>query len=197
MSIRETAHTLMNHPACETPGSQFRAGSGFKPRLDRLEQTCVRLGYPAVMLTKRFFSSFFSTCLRRSDCRTPWGHRRRVAPEHCSSRSIYSIRWRCEYCRALVKWLKHANETVDKEWLACQEISNHQTVILNTPPGDAQNIKYIRIGQMNTFFFSWNVFFWSLNFVIWLSLRNSQGYDVHRNEIKPRTLASYKKKTYR
>ena len=36
-SIRGTAHTLMNHSACETPGWQFIAGSGFKPRLDSLE----------------------------------------------------------------------------------------------------------------------------------------------------------------
>ena len=38
MSIQETAHTLMNHPAtCETPGWQLIAGSRFKPRRDSLE----------------------------------------------------------------------------------------------------------------------------------------------------------------
>ena len=31
------AHTLMNHPASETPGRQFIAGPRFEPRLDSLE----------------------------------------------------------------------------------------------------------------------------------------------------------------
>ena len=33
-SIQGAAHTSTNHPACETPGWQFIAGSGFKPRRD-------------------------------------------------------------------------------------------------------------------------------------------------------------------
>ena len=37
MYMRETAHTLINHRACETPGRQFIADSGFKPRLDSIE----------------------------------------------------------------------------------------------------------------------------------------------------------------
>ena len=36
-SIPGIPHTLVNHPACETPGLQFRAGSGFTPRQDSLE----------------------------------------------------------------------------------------------------------------------------------------------------------------
>ena len=35
--VRETAHTFMNHPACETPGWQFIAESGFEPRLESSE----------------------------------------------------------------------------------------------------------------------------------------------------------------
>ena len=35
--FRGMAHTSTNHPACETLGRQFIAGSGFKPRLDTLE----------------------------------------------------------------------------------------------------------------------------------------------------------------
>ena len=46
---RETAHTLMNHPACETPGWQFIAGLGFEPKRDNLVRACIPLGYPAVM----------------------------------------------------------------------------------------------------------------------------------------------------
>ena len=37
MATWRTAHPLMNHPACETPGWQFIAGSGFEPRRDSLE----------------------------------------------------------------------------------------------------------------------------------------------------------------
>uniref|UniRef100_A0A8C4R570 Major facilitator superfamily domain containing 3 n=1 Tax=Eptatretus burgeri TaxID=7764 RepID=A0A8C4R570_EPTBU len=37
MSVRGTAHTLINHPACETAGRQFIVGSGFKPRRDSFE----------------------------------------------------------------------------------------------------------------------------------------------------------------
>ena len=36
-SIRGKAHTLMNHPACETLGWQFRGGLGIKPKRDGLE----------------------------------------------------------------------------------------------------------------------------------------------------------------
>ena len=36
-SIQGTAHTLMNHPACETSRRQFIDGPRFEPRLDRLE----------------------------------------------------------------------------------------------------------------------------------------------------------------
>ena len=36
-SIWGTAHTFTNHPACATPGWQFIAGSGLKPRLGSLE----------------------------------------------------------------------------------------------------------------------------------------------------------------
>ena len=36
-SIQGMAHTLMNYPACETPGWEFIAGSGFEPKLHSLE----------------------------------------------------------------------------------------------------------------------------------------------------------------
>ena len=37
--IQGMAHKLMNRPACETPGWQFIAGSGFKLMLDSLEES--------------------------------------------------------------------------------------------------------------------------------------------------------------
>ena len=40
-SIRGLANTLMNHPACETMGRHFIAGSGYKPRRDSLEESSV------------------------------------------------------------------------------------------------------------------------------------------------------------
>jgi len=47
--LRDGTHTLMNHPACETPGWQFIAVSGFKPKLDSLETSMhtSRLGHSA------------------------------------------------------------------------------------------------------------------------------------------------------
>ena len=58
--------------------------------------------------------------------------------------------------RALAKWLKHSskhsNEMVDKERLPWHAFGNHRIVTLNIkPPGDAQNVTYVRIGQMNNF----------------------------------------------
>ena len=43
-SIGGTGQTLTNLPACETPGWQFIAGSGFKPRLDSFETSVCTSG---------------------------------------------------------------------------------------------------------------------------------------------------------
>ena len=43
---------------------------------------------------------------------------------------------------------KHFNETVDKEWLAWQAMNITDPSYYT---GDAKNVKYVRIGQMNTF----------------------------------------------
>ena len=45
-SIRGTAHASMNHPTYETPGRQFVAGLGFKPKRDNLEAS-VRSSRPS------------------------------------------------------------------------------------------------------------------------------------------------------
>ena len=81
------------------------------------------------------------TYLCPSDRRATWGHHRQVAPEHCSSRLTHSIQWQCEYCRALAKWLKHFDKTVDKKRLAWYAICNSRTVILNIHLPDSKHPK--------------------------------------------------------
>ena len=49
MTIRRTAHTLMNHSASETLGWHLKAGSGFKPRIGNVEAS-VRTSRPSCQL---------------------------------------------------------------------------------------------------------------------------------------------------
>ena len=60
MSIQETAHTLMNHPVCETPGWQFIAGSGFKSRPHRMSMRTSRLFCRDVAIPYFITEIFFS-----------------------------------------------------------------------------------------------------------------------------------------
>ena len=63
-SIRGTAHTLMNHPACETLGWQFIAGSGFKSRQHRASMRTSQLSWCDVaihyFITENIFYSLWS-----------------------------------------------------------------------------------------------------------------------------------------
>ena len=115
------------------------------------------------------------------------------SPELCSSRLTYSIQWQCGYCKALAKWLKHSNETDDKKGLTWHTISNHQTVILNIHLPEMPKCQICPNWANEHFCKSQNwckARFWSLNFVIQLTIRDSRGYGMGGNEIKPQTRTS-------
>jgi len=129
--------------------------------VDSLERACVHLGSFAVMLTKhliffvciclcqndrsynekwsfkngkcgaRKIAHFWPANNRRIHCRTMQGQCRQVAREHCSSLSICSIQWQCEYCWVLAKWLKHSNKMLIRNgWLHKQlaiSVSSYET----------------------------------------------------------------------
>ena len=84
-------------------------------------------------------------------------------------------------------WLKQSNKTVDKKQLASHMISNHRTMMLHIHlPGYTKC--QICQNWTNEHFFSIRnccyVQFWSLNFVILLSLRDTHGDRMCGNEIK-------------
>ena len=102
-------------------------------------------------------------------------------------------------CMVLTKWFKHSskhsNETVDKERLAWQVIRDRQSVILTPctrrcPECQSTVCPNWTNGHFSSSHNYCEVQFWSLYFVIKLSLRDSWGYGMCGNETKPRMLVS-------
>ena len=122
-SIQETAHTFMNHPACEMLGWQFIAKSEFKPRPNSFKRVCVPLEpscrgvvIHCFVTTENIFqfSQTLSSLvllldsLESSDlfCLPNSGV---VPTENRATVSPWKLREN-EAWRALSKWLKHSNK---------------------------------------------------------------------------------------